>query len=171
MNNEKSKDTCKEFNSLKYRTMITNGVNIDSVISNEKTEEDVFSFLENEIQSNKKQIWIKLTKSDKYKKLKDYVNNSLKDKYHLDDEEVQNIIRYLNGLLDRKKLSKSSEINYNTDSGIIENIPNLIFNKNNRLFLIKNKEKKTINKKARNTKTTIKNKKTQIDISENIIEN
>ena len=63
-----SKDECKEYNSLKYRTMISTGENIDTF--SDATEESLNQFLNLDIENNKKGVWSKLSKTEKIKKIK-----------------------------------------------------------------------------------------------------
>ena len=64
-----SNNNCKEYQALQYKTMINNGTNIDTAILNETNEEKINNFLEDEIAKNKKQPWIKLTRTNKVQKL------------------------------------------------------------------------------------------------------
>ena len=51
MSSLKNKE-CKEYNTLKYKTMIMTGQNIDTPIQNETNAEDLDSFLMNEMNEN-----------------------------------------------------------------------------------------------------------------------
>ena len=128
-------EECKEYNSLKYRTLISTGNSIDiptSVI----TEEGLDTFLSLDIENNKKGVWSKLSKTEKYKRIKEYVENQLTTTYQLDDHEKLIAIKFFSVLLDRKKLSKNNELTYNKDNGCIEQIAGLVFNATSRKFLI-----------------------------------
>ena len=69
-NEDKSNNSCKEYQALKYKTMITTGTNIEKKIENETNEEQLNKFLENEILINKSQNWNKLSKTEKTNKIK-----------------------------------------------------------------------------------------------------
>jgi hypothetical protein len=128
-------EECKEYNSLKYRTLISTGNSIDvppSVI----TEEGLDNFLNMDIENNKKGVWNKLSKTEKYKRIKDYVETKLTTLYQLDELEKNAAIKFFSVLLDRKKLSKNNELSYNKDNGCIEQISGLVFNATTRKFLI-----------------------------------
>ena len=58
-------DDCKEYNTLKYKTMITTGNNIDVVLKNETNESTLNNYLEKDITKNKNEVWSKLTKTEK----------------------------------------------------------------------------------------------------------
>jgi len=127
-------EQCKEFNSLKYRTLISTGTNIESTV--DTSEETINNFLNMDIENNKKGIWSKLTKTEKTKKIKNYVNNILKPEYNLTDEEMATATRFFTITMERKKLSKNNELTYNQDDGLIEQIGGLNFNTDTRRFTI-----------------------------------
>ena len=147
------KQECKEYNALKYKTMILTGNNIEKKIDNETNEDTINNFLINEMKENKKQSWNKLSKTEKIKKLNHYINNNLSEKYNLSEIEKSNTKRFILGLLDRKKLTKNNDIEYDSESGNIINIALLLFNTNNRKFTLNKelnqKKTKTIKKKAK----------------------
>lgn len=153
MNKDENKiKECKEFNALKYKTMILTGTNhFDSKISNETSEKKLDNFLINEKKKNERQTWNKMTKTDKIKKIKFFINNNLKSQYDLSEEEILTTNFFILKLLDRKRLSKNNEITYNTETGEIENINILLFNNDNRKFTLNyeksNSVKKTLKKK------------------------
>ena len=127
-------DECKEFNNLKYRTLISTGTNIESNI--DTSEEAINNFLNMDIEHNKKGIWSKLTKTEKMKKIKNYINNTLKDEYKLTEDEISTATRFFTFVMERKKLSKNNELTYNQDEGFIEQIIGLQFNIETRKFTI-----------------------------------
>ena len=90
VDNEKNiKSACKDYNTLKYKTMIATGNNIDKKIENEANEEDVHSFLMDEMKEHKKQPWNKLTKTEKIKKINHHVKTVLKNEYNLTQNECK----------------------------------------------------------------------------------
>ena len=137
---------CKEYNTLKYKTMISTGQNIDSPIKNETSVDDLNDFLIQEMNENKKQPWNKLSKTDKLKKINTYIQNVLVIQHGLNDEEIQNTYKYMLTLLDRKKMSKNSELDYDEESGIINHIHIVVFNPQTRHFTL-NKDFKANSKK------------------------
>jgi hypothetical protein len=139
-------EQCKEFNSLKYRTLISTGTNIESTV--DTSEEAINNFLNMDIENNKRGIWSKLTKTEKTKKIKNYVNNVLKPEYNLTEEEMATATRFFTITMERKKLSKNNELTYNQDEGLIEQIGGLNFNTDTRRF--------TINAELSNRKKTKK---------------
>ena len=154
---KKKSDDCKEYQALKYKTMIATGTNIETKIDNETNEQQLHSFLDNEIILNKKQSWSKLTKTEKIKKVKYYLNNKGKDDFNLTVDEIMNARRFILTLIDRKKISKNNDIVYNEEDGVIEKINVIEFNEQSRKF--------TLNKSSKSTSTgnkrTVKNKDTK----------
>jgi hypothetical protein len=128
-------EECKEYNTLKYRTLISTGNSID-VPSSVITEESLDTFLNLDMENNKKGVWSKLSKTEKYKRIKEYVETKLSITHQLDEQEKLTAIKFFSVLLDRKKLSKNNELSYNKDNGCIEQISGLVFNATTRKFLI-----------------------------------
>lgn len=153
------KNICKEYNSLKYKTMIMTGNNLEN---KEKTHEskDLDNFLFTEMLNHKKQSWSKLTKTERIKKMKDYMNNTIKDTYNLNETEYRTNLNYLLNLIDRKKINKSNEIFYDDNAGKIIEINAVIFNDEKRKFTLNKNIKKTdsIKNKPASKKKTIKKK-------------
>ena len=129
-----SKDECKEYNSLKYRTMISTGENIDTF--SDATEESLNQFLNLDIENNKKGVWSKLSKTEKIKKIKSYVKDTLTKTHSLNEEEAATAIRFFVLMIERKKLSKNNELSYNQENGNIDQIGGLLFNTESRKFTI-----------------------------------
>jgi hypothetical protein len=130
-----NKEECKEYNSLKYRTLISTGNSID-IPSSVITEESLDNFLNLDIENNKKGVWSKLSKTEKYKRVKEYVDTKLTTTHQLDEPERSAAVKFFTLLLDRKKLSKNNELTYNKDNGCIEQVSGLVFNATSRRFLI-----------------------------------
>ena len=148
--------------------MITTGQNIDSPVKNETNVDVLNDFLVQEMNENKKQTWNKLSKTDKLIKINHYIQTILNEKYNLTDEERQNGYKYMLTLLDRKKLSKNSELDYDENTGNINHIHIITFNHQSRNFTL-NKDFKTISKKKQPAPKckTVKKVKGEINKIEN----
>jgi len=133
---EANNKECKEYNSLKYRTMIMTGHNIEDKGGNETSEQQLDSFLLNERQVNEKQTWSKLSKTERLKKLNSFIETDLIKLYNLDENETQKLRIFIHGLVERKRISKVNEITYNEESGKIESIHIILFNDKNRRFTL-----------------------------------
>ena len=144
-------DECREYNSLKYRTMILTGSPLD--VKPESSEEFIHTFLSNDIENNRKGVWNKLSRTEKHRRINDFVDQNLTPLYSLDSGEKTMALKFCIMLLDSRKLSKTNDITYNKEERIIERISGLVFNPITRKFMI-NLEKQ---------KTTKKNKKDIID--------
>lgn len=153
-------DDCKEYNTLKYKTMITTGNNIDVVLKNETNESTLNNFLEKDITKNKNEVWSKLTKTEKIKKINKYIDEIMREKYDLTDEEVVQGKRFLLMLLERKRLSKNNDLEYDKEKGLINNIDFIMFNKSNRKFLVnKDKINSSLSNKSKTNTSKSKTKK------------
>ena len=146
MNTGKSKE-CKEYNSLKYRTMIMTGKDIDQKLEHESSQQELDKFLLEEQTANEKQSWSKLSKTERLKKIDTFINHRFVGEYSLQEEEIETLNAFVNKLLERKKLVKSTELFYNEETGMIEEIPALLFNNKTRRFTL-NKNLPTTHKKS-----------------------
>jgi hypothetical protein len=131
--NIKNDSDCKEYNNLKYKTMIMNGTNIDSTETN---EDKVNQFLNQDMEQNKKNVWSKLSKTEKIKKIRQYIKHELTEKHNLTETEVIHANKFFSLWIDRKKLSKNNELSYNQEDGLIKSIEGLSFNDETRKFVI-----------------------------------
>lgn len=141
------KSECKELNALNYRTMIHTGTILNSKTI-ETTEESLANFLNEDMDKNKKGLWPKLTKTSKINKIKKYIKD-ISETYSLNEEEVSQTTNFLIKIIERKKLSKNNELNYNQDSGNIESIPGLTFNQLTRSFSLVQDKPLTLKKKSK----------------------
>ena len=141
------KSECKELNALNYRTMIHTGSILNSKTI-ETTEESLANFLNEDMDKNKKGLWSKLTKTSKINKIKKYIKD-ISETYSLNEEEVSQTTNFLIKIIERKKLSKNNELNYNQDSGNIESIPGLTFNQLTRSFSLVQDKPLTLKKKSK----------------------
>ena len=106
--NIKNDSECREYNSLKYKTMIMTGTHVETTV--ETNEDKVNQFLSMDSEKNKKGVWSKLSKTEKIKKIKQYIKNDLTQKYNLTDAETVVANRFFSLWLDRKKLSKNNAV-------------------------------------------------------------
>tara|TARA_Y100000591_G_C21845767_1_gene708638 strand:+ start:1960 stop:2463 length:504 start_codon:yes stop_codon:yes gene_type:complete len=130
-------EECQELKNIKYKSMLLSNVN-------EPTNDidGIEKILDKESQQNKKEPWNKLDKTLKIKKITHYVNNVLKDKFSLNDSEIESIKTYLIGSLDNVKLQRAKDVDYIKDTGEIKGIPCLSFNQKTRKFTLKRCEKR-----------------------------
>tara|TARA_B100000614_G_scaffold192302_1_gene173404 strand:- start:511 stop:1056 length:546 start_codon:yes stop_codon:yes gene_type:complete len=135
-----SNDSCHELKSIAYKTMLLNGVNMleDKI---DMSKNIITDYLQKESQANKDENWPKLDKTQKIKKIVVYTETILKSNNNLTEKEIEKVIRYLTNCLDKKFLCKAKDVLYNKETKLIINIPNLLFDKDNREFILTKNDK------------------------------
>ena len=140
MSKETQHSDCNELKTLKYKSMILNGVPWpESKSSTDLANLD--KFLENEKITNSNEPWSKLDKTAKIKKLSIFAEN-YKNNNNLSEVEYQELISFFRDGLDKKKLKRVKDVNYNKETGEIKDIPALYFNKPIHHFTLKNIDKR-----------------------------
>lgn len=134
-------DNCQELKNIAYKTMLQNGNNIITETKNVSNDEKISTFLESESHANKQESWTKLDKTQKLMRLNNYVDNILREKHNLSENEMTNAKKYLQKCIERKNLQKTKEITYNKQENFIENIPYLQFIEASRTFILKKDDK------------------------------
>jgi hypothetical protein len=168
MNIALQKSDCNELKTLKYKTLILNGVPWPE----NKSSSDLANldkFLENEKVTNSNEPWSKLDKTAKIKKLSLFAEN-YKNENNLSDEEYNQLISFFRECLDKKRLQRVKDVNYNKETGEIKDIPALFFNKSANHFTLKNIDKRVSTLKGlapKKKQGTAKNMKTIDSDSEN----
>lgn len=133
-------EECIELKNIQYKTMLLNG----KPIKETKSANDLSNleeFLENEKNNNQNDPWCKLNKTMKLKKLIDYVR-IYKAKNMLDDGEETSMEMFFRECLEKKKLYRVKDVSYNKETGVILDIPSLVYTKNNKHFTLKNTDKR-----------------------------
>lgn len=168
MDKEIQESTCNELKTLKYKSMILNGVAWpENKSSTDLANLDIF--LESEKITNSNEPWSKLDKTAKIKKLFVFSEN-YKNNNNLTEEEHQQLNSFFRDCLDKKKLQRVKDVNYNKDTGEIKDIPALYFNKPTNHFTLKNLDKRVSTLRGlapKKKQGTIKNVKTNDTDSEN----
>ena len=130
--------------------MLMNG----STMVETKTSSDMDNlekFLETEMTQNKSEPWCKLDKTMKTRKLLVFVE-LYKEKHELTTDETAVLIRFLKDCLSKKRLSRVKDVTYDKETGVVKDIPALIFNKSTKHFTLKNTEKRVSTLKSLPTK-------------------
>jgi hypothetical protein len=152
-------EECQELKNIKYKTMLLNGTSLtETKSSNDLSNLD--KFLETEKINNSNEPWCKLNKTIKTKKLIEFVNVYCTTNNMSQDEAKQMTI-FFKDCLDKKKLSKVKDVNYDKENGIIKDIPSLSYIKTSKHFTLKNLDKRVSTLKSLTPKKgngTIKNK-------------
>jgi hypothetical protein len=153
------KNECQELKNIKYKTMLLNGAPIvETKSSNDMTNLD--KFLETEKNNNNNEPWCKLNKTVKIKKLTEFVD-AYSQENKLSVDESKSLIAFLKDCLDKKKLARVKDVNYDKETGIVKEIPALVYTKSNKHFTLKNIDKRVSTLKSLAPKRgqgTIKNK-------------
>ena len=158
MEQPNKQEECVELKNIKYKSMILNGNSWpETKCSNNLSNLEIF--LENEKNNNINEPWSKLDKTIKIKKILTFAE-TYKNEKQLSDVEYENLIVFFRDCLDRKKLQRVKDVNYDKNTGLIKEIPGLTYNKNKNNFTIKNVDKRVSTIKSlapKKIKGTIKN--------------
>jgi hypothetical protein len=164
MNKDIQTTECNELKTLKYKSMILNGIPWpENNSSNNLANLD--KFLENEKITNSNEPWSKLDKTAKIKKLVLFAN-TYQIVNNLSDSEYDHLIVFFRDCLDKKKLQRVKDVNYNKETGEIKDIPALFYNKSSNHFTLKNIDKRVSTLKGLTPKKkqgTVKNLKNKND--------
>ena len=162
MSKEIQTTDCNELKTLKYKSIVLNGIPWpESKSSSDLANLD--KFLENEKITNSNEPWSKLDKTAKSKKLILFADN-YKTSNNLSDIEYEQLILFFKDCLDKNKLKRVKDVNYNKETGEIKYIPALYYNKPSNHFTLKNLDKRVSTlkgiapKKKQGTAKNIKNK-------------
>jgi hypothetical protein len=101
------------------------------------------NLLEREKQQNKSEAWNKLNKTVKTQKLHIFAEKYGKDN-SLPAKDVKSLKHFFIEALDKNKLQKAKDVLYDKEKGIIQSIPALFFNTNQRVFTLKNMDVKRV---------------------------
>ena len=148
--------TCNELKTLKYKSMILNGVPWPETKSSTNLA-NLDKFLENEKITNSTQPWSKLDKTAKLRKLLVFAE-SYKELHNLTVEDYEHLIAFFKDCLDKKRLQRVKDVNYNKETGEIKDIPALFFNKPSNHFTLKNMDKRVSTLKSLAPKNAPKKK-------------
>jgi hypothetical protein len=162
MSKEIQTTNCNDLKTLKYKSMLFNGIAWPEKNSANNLA-NLDKFLENEKITNSNEPWSKLDKTDKIKKLFLFADN-YKVLNNLSDTEYEQLIIFFRDCLDKKKLQRVKDVNYNRETGEIKDIPALFHNKSSNHFTLKNLDKRVSTlkgltpKKKQGTAKNLKNK-------------
>ena len=158
-------DECHELKNIKYKTMLLNGNPLQETKSSNDLS-NLEKFLEDEKYTNSNEPWCKLNKTNKTKKMIEFVEVYKNDK-NLDQEECQILISFLRECLDKKKLLRVKDVIYDKVNGTIKDIPALSYIKTNKHFTLKNIDKRVSTLKSLAPKKGQKSVKNKNDTSNN----
>jgi hypothetical protein len=163
-NNNSVNEECLELKNIKYKSMLMGGTQLQETISSGDIS-NLDKFLEIEKNNNKNDPWSKLDKTMKTQKMLDYAEK-YKVEHKMDDMEMEALIAFLKDCLNKKKLYRVKDVVYDKATGLIKEIPALIYSKTSKHFTLKNIDKRVSTlkslappKKTSIVKGSVKNKK------------
>lgn len=159
INKKKEKmEECIELKNIKYKTMMMNRKIIETKISDNFNNLELF--LEEDKNNIQNEIWSKMDKTQKIKKVILFAEAYAAEKLlEIDEKEI--LVTFLKDCLDRKKLQRVKEVEYDKETGTITEIPALFYNKLTKHFTLKNMDKRVSTLKSlppKRINSTIKNK-------------
>jgi hypothetical protein len=134
------KEECVELKNIKYKSMLLSG----NAVPETKSSTDLSNlekYLEEEKTNIQNEPWSKLDKTIKTRKLTTFAVHYSKEK-NLNEDEQLLLVAFLKDCLDRKKLQKVKDVEYNKETGVVTNIPALFYTKSNKHFTLKNMDKR-----------------------------
>lgn len=161
-------EECVELKNIKYKSMLLNGKQVKETTS-EHNLLNLDKFLENEKMNNFNEPWSKLNRSDKIKKLLDFID-IYKLQKELNEEECELLSKFLKDSVDRKKLQRVRDVSYDKNTGLVKEIIGLCYTKTTKHFTLKNLDKRISTFKSLPPKKnhgTIKNKSSKFVSSDN----
>tara|TARA_B110000261_G_scaffold155706_1_gene188780 strand:+ start:145 stop:630 length:486 start_codon:yes stop_codon:yes gene_type:complete len=153
-------EVCKESKNLLYKNRMVSGTSMIPTTPSD-TMDNLDIFLENEKQSNKIDSWNKLDKTMKMRKCNIFIEEYAKANYLSVNDKLE-LTDYIKDCIDRKKLSRTKDVIYNMETGMLEQIPTLLY-ANNR-FTLRSINKKTLSSEGLGPKKN-ENNKMENDIS------
>jgi len=134
----------------------------NQVISNSVNFNTLDTLLEKEKQQNKTEQWNKIDKTVKTQLL-----HSFAEKYGHDNKlpikEIKNLKLFFSDSLNRGKLQKNKDVNYDKENQLIMSIPALYFNSDKKHFtlrIVDNKRVSTLKSLTPKKNTSVKNNST-----------
>lgn len=127
----------KEISRMKYKNVGIPWNNRKNTTSLSNLE----AMLETERNENNNENWSKLSKTIKIKKLLTYADK-YREEHNLSNDDYEKLIAFFKDCLDKKKLQRVKDVEYNRETCEIINIPFLIHNKISNHFTLKNVNKK-----------------------------
>lgn len=127
-----------ERNVLKYKNIANNSNLMDN--KNKPSKHTLNSILSKKYDV-KDEPWCKLNKTTKLVKIQQFVE-IYKDKHEMNSDEENRLVIFLKDCLDKKKLQRIKDVNYDKFEGVIKDIPGLLYIKSKKHFTLKNNDKR-----------------------------
>ena len=156
-------EECIELKNIKYKTKMMGS---KTMIKSESDLVNLEKFLEDNKLNEQHDSWSKLDNTVKTKKLLSYAEMYASSK-ELDVTEHQLLITFLKECLDRKRLHRVKDVDYDKETGKINDIPALMYTKPTKHFTLKNLEKRVSTLKSlppKKTKNVTPTKRTKTPV-------
>tara|TARA_Y100000022_G_scaffold198593_1_gene209213 strand:+ start:53 stop:493 length:441 start_codon:yes stop_codon:yes gene_type:complete len=116
-------------------------MSLENNVENSSTEEEanllnIDSILEQERQHNKTESWMKLDKNIKRQLLHSYAEKYGKE-HNMPVKDIKSLKMFFSNCLEKNRLNRTKDVNYNKEMQSILSIPSLYFNKANKNFTLK----------------------------------
>jgi len=138
---ESSEKQSMDTSSAKYKNIIN--LYPTTTQTNEMNYNTIDELLEKEKQYNKSETWNKLDKTLKIQKLHQFAEKYGKEQ-SLPVKEIKALKLFFLDCLEKNKLQKTKEVNYDKESRVILSIPALHFNLLTNHFTLKNVDAKRV---------------------------
>jgi hypothetical protein len=155
---EKPNESCQELKNIKYKNMLLNGGKIeeDTLENSKITSIDKLEmFLENTNTTKPDEPWSKLDKTNKIVKCLEFAERYAL-KHELNDDNKSKLIDFLTQAIDKKKIQRVKDVNYDKSTGEVKDIIGLQFNKTTKKYTIRNNDKRISTLKSLPPKKTKK---------------
>jgi hypothetical protein len=135
-------EECIELKHLKYKSMVQGGTRKD--IGGRPKSDSINTldkFLEETTASNNTGRWNRLDKTIKLQKMTDFADIYAAENEYTDEDKASLMV-YLRDCLDKKKLIRVKDVEYDNESDRLIAIPGLQYNRTSRKHTIKNADSK-----------------------------
>ena len=144
-------------NDMKYKNIASNSNLVDT---KKKTTSHTLNSVLNKKEDTTNEAWCKLNKTNKLVKLEKYVEE-YKSKNDISEDEERLLVIFLKECLDKKKLQRIKDVSYDKTTGIIKDIPGLLYIKSKKHFTLKNNDKRVSTLKSLGPKKGKKEKEAE----------
>ena len=134
---------CLELKHIQYKSMIQTGVPCSMEYGEDNFERlnNLEKFLKQSPVTENTEGWNKLDMTVKMQKVHEFILKYTEDNC-LDETESVELCKYIRGCLDKKKLIRVKDVEYDATSGKLTGIPGLQYNKTSKKYTIKNMDAK-----------------------------
>lgn len=163
---QKDSNECIELKHIQYKSMLQTGISRSMEYGEDNFERlnNLEKFLEMKPDKDSVNGWNKLDMTIKMQKVNEFIN-IYKEEHSLDDNEAEELSKYIRCCLDKRKLIRVKDVEYDVTNGKLISIPGLHYNKTSKKYTIKNAEtkKNSILNRLPQKKKTLKKTSTVVE--------